>query len=77
MDGGRGVNLPFTANAGELLEADAAALFRAAAGDRLQGVPVGRVARRFHRGLAEGLADWARAGQSDRRDWRWRWAAAC
>ena len=23
---------------------------------------MGRVARRFHRGLAEGLADWARAG---------------
>ena len=54
--------LPFTAGAGELLEADAAALFRAAAEDRLRGVPVGRVARRFHRGLARGLADWARAG---------------
>ncbi|MCH5277454.1 MAG: carbamoyltransferase HypF [Desulfovibrionaceae bacterium] len=52
--------LPFTA--GPLLEADGAALFRAAAADRLAGVPVGRVARRFHRGLAEGLADWARAG---------------
>ena len=59
---GGAYDLPFTANAGELLEADAAALFRAAAGDRLRGVPVGRVARRFHRGLAEGLADWARAG---------------
>lgn len=52
--------LPFTE--GPMLEADGAALFRAAAEDRSGGVPVGRVARRFHRGLAGGLADWARAG---------------
>lgn len=41
-----------------LLEADAAELFRQAAGDAAQP---SRLARRFHKGLACGLAAWARA----------------
>lgn len=47
---------------GSALVPDIPALFRAVAEDRMGGAPVGRVARRFHRGLATGLADWARAG---------------
>lgn len=46
----------------DLLELDSRVLFRAAAEDRLRGVSPARVARRFHRGLSEGLADWALAG---------------
>ena len=48
--------LPVTERDG-LLEADIAALFREAVGDR--HAP-GILARRFHRGLARGLARWAR-----------------
>ena len=42
-----------------LLEADVTALFREAARDANDP---GRLARRFHRGLARGLARWARLG---------------
>jgi len=40
---------------------DTLALFDQAAGDAARGTPVGRVSRRFHLGLTEGLADLAQA----------------
>ncbi len=48
-------------DAGGLLEADVHALFRQAAGDRDRP---GIMARRFHRGLARGLAQWALAASA-------------
>jgi hydrogenase maturation protein HypF len=38
-------------------ELDVRVLFRSAVEDRLAGVPVGRIARRFHLGLARSLAE--------------------
>ena len=37
---------------------DSWALFQAAAEDKKNGVPVGKIARRFHQGLTKGLAAW-------------------
>ncbi len=56
--GERGAYRVELCRAGDLLELDARALALAVAEDRAQGVAVGRVARRFHLGLARGLADW-------------------
>ena len=56
--GSRSLRAAFAGTGSDCLEADVVALFAQAARDAAEP---GRLARRFHRGLARGLARWARA----------------